>query len=587
MEFIRLATAGSVDDGKSTLIGRLLFETDSLFEDQVEALAASTARRGETGINLALVTDGLRAEREQNITIDVAYRPFRSGNRRFLLADSPGHVQYTRNMVTAASTADCVIVLADASRGLTPQSKRHLSVAALMRTPVVVIAVNKMDLVGFDQEKFESVFGELESLGKFLGCEKIIGIPLSALNGDNVVTRSANCPWYSGPSLIELLGNLEPRTEALNSYRLPVQNVLLYGQNRRAFAGSLLGGSLNRGDTVRTSSGQESTVTKLYVAGTESDSAPPGAPVAIELADEVDISRGTWLFSDNGAPLSGQRIRAKLVWFSEEPIRVGMTYRLQQGSRNLLAKVTNLSGQLEIETGQLIPTGSLSMNDIGEVELEFAQPHHFETYKNSRDLGSFILVSPHNQTLCSGLIDEIYTSETSSGQKAAKVLWLTGLSGAGKSTIAEAFIDQCRKLAIPVMHLDGDALRTGLCSDLGFSPEERMENIRRAAEVAKLFSEHGMVTICSLISPLIAHRDKAAEVVGEQFVRVYVKASVETCIGRDPKGLYQRALSGAITNFTGISAPFEIPTEPDLILDTENSTISACVDQLLEYIRKN
>lgn len=582
---VRVATAGSVDDGKSTLIGRLLYETDSLLDDQLETLREASTRLGHCDVHLALVTDGLRAEREQNITIDVAYRSFATQNRRFLLADSPGHVEYTRNMVTGASTADIVIVLADASRGETKQSRRHLAIASLLRTPLIVIAVNKMDLVGYDESIFNGLRDSLTSFGAELGATRIEAIPMSALRGDNVCAKSDAMPWYSGKPLLALLDEAELSEAREAPACLAVQCVLRADDNQRFYAGSVSGSEISVGDALETASEQRSVVKEILVGGTPVESCPPRTPCAVRLADELDISRGDWLIGADRACVKAAAFQATLFWLQPEALRLGMTYQLRQGPRVLPAKVKRIEGQLDLDTGAFSGNGSVSVNDICRVEIELSQPAFLELYGNDREAGSFILIDPRHQTIGAGCIEHVI--ETAVPRRESKtVLWLTGLSGAGKSTIAQALTEDLRRDGIPVMNLDGDSLRSGLNSDLGFTEDDRQENVRRTAEVAKLFAENGAVTICSLISPAKAHRDLAREILGESFVEIYVKCELNECIRRDVKGLYARAISGAIPRFTGISAPYEAPESPALIVETEQATVESCVGDIRAFLER-
>jgi len=584
---VRVATAGSVDDGKSTLIGRLLYETESLLDDQLETLRDTSLRLGHEDIHLALVTDGLRAEREQNITIDVAYRTFYSQNRRFLLADSPGHVEYTRNMVTGASTADIVIVLVDASRGETKQSRRHLAIASLLRAPLIVLAINKMDLVDYDEATFNHLHDSLASFGSKLGANRIQAIPMCALRGDNVCTKSEAMPWYSGESLLELLDNVTLEATASTPSRLAVQCVLHAENNKRFYAGTASGSRLSVGDVLETISGQKSAVQEILVAGIPVSSCSPKTPSAIRLSEELDISRGDWLVDANSPRRKASVFLATLFWLQSDALRLGMTYQLRQGPRVCSAKVTSIKGQLNLDDGDFVPSGSVSVNDICRVEIELSHPAFLELYEHDSDLGSFILVDPRHQTAAAGCIERFVNDEELKPQvqNSKTVLWLTGLSGAGKSTLANALANELRANGIPVIHLDGDALRSGLCSDLGFTNEDRQENVRRMAEVAKLFAESGAITICSLISPAKAQRELAREILGDSFVEVYVKCQLEECIRRDPKGLYARAISGAIQQFTGISAPYEAPEAAELVVETDRQSVEAGVADVWSFLK--
>jgi len=583
---VRIATAGSVDDGKSTLIGRLLWETNSLYEDQILAVRDASKQRGDGEINLALVTDGLRGEREQNITIDVAYRPFRTPNRRFILADSPGHAQYTRNMVTAAATADIVLVLCDAKRGLTEQSHRHLSIAALLGVPKVALIINKMDLVDYDEATFISFRNQLLSLATTLGLPSLQAFPISALRGDNVIEKADTMPWYGGPSLLQWLDEVDLSGEIQHLPCIAVQTVHPLPDNRRLFTGTLHGGPLSVGDPVREAETQ-SNVHRLAVAGKSRSDAHDGEPVGIELAHDVDVARGDWLMHPDFAHSRSQFLNATIFWLHDEPLRIGMSYQFRQGPRTTAAQIDRIDSQLNILTGESEPSLTLALNDIGSIHLRLPKALPLVTYRQNRDLGSFILVSPTGATSAVGLIESIPLETDLAPTPDAPVIWLTGLSGAGKSTIAEELVPALRAIGLSAVHLDGDDLRTGLCSDLGFSPEDRHENIRRTAEVARLFCRGGMTTVCSLISPLRAHRDLARQIIGDSFREAYVKCDVSECIRRDPKGLYRRALDGSLPNFTGVTAPYEPPEEPAFVLDTQQSSASELVFHLVTEILKS
>jgi bifunctional enzyme CysN/CysC len=585
MGLVRIATAGSVDDGKSTLIGRLLWETESLLDDQVASVREASARRGEE-LQLALVLDGLRAEREQNITIDVAYRPFHGGRHRFILADSPGHVQYTRNMVTGASTADAVVILADAQRGLQTQSMRHLAVCRLLRVPRIILAINKMDLVGYDRRVFDEMVEGLERFARRFGELDVAAIPISALVGDNVTAHSPQMPWYDGPTLLELLDALEPTNAQASAATLPVQNVLLGADQSRYYAGTVLGSPLSVGQCIETTSGQSSRIKRILSLGDCVLQADPGRPVAVQLEHEIDVGRGDWLMdADRDRPRS-RKIRAVLFWLQDDPLRIGLSYVFRQGPKTVLAKVTRILGGLNLENGDYEPAGVLALNDIGLVEISLGEETVVERYADSRELGSFILVDPHHQTSAAGLVTELLSNSNGTYRSHGTVFWLTGLSGAGKTTVAEAFVQRLKARGMPAVHLDGDVLRSGLCSDLGFSHEDRFENIRRTAEVAKLFAAQGFVTVCSLISPLLAQRELAGKIIADSFCEVYVRCDLEECIRRDPKGLYARAMEGTIRGFTGIGAPYEPPTQPQLTIDTQSRSLDECLDVLMDYLNE-
>lgn len=573
---VRFATAGSVDDGKSTLLGRLLVETGSLFEDQLSEIDAASLRQGRGERDLAFATDGLREERERNITIDVAYRHLRTGRRRFLLADSPGHAEFTRNMVTAASTADFLVVLVDAARRATAQTRRHLAIAAFLRIPVVV-AVNKMDLVAYDRGVFDGIVHELQALAVRLGNTELHAVPISAYYGDNVVSKASTMPWYEGPTLMEKLETIPITDRGAGRGRLVVQNVLRH-DDLEVVTGILSGAGIRVGDRLG-----GSVVDRIWVAGDESEVAGPGTPVALRLVGGGSLKRGDWLRIGDGEVPRSNRLEASLFWMHSEPLRCEMTYLLRQGPRVIHAKVRQVEAVVELQTGDRFPAVSVAQNDLAKVVIELDQDVDLALYGEDREGGSFVLTDASGQIVATGTVDRVLLPARA--RPSAQVLWLTGLSGAGKSTLAEETLRRLRADGIDAIHLDGDSLRSGLCSDLGFSAEDRMENVRRAAEVAKLMAAQGRPVICSLISPLRAHRERARSILGEAFVEVFVHCPIEECIRRDPKGLYARALSGAIPGFTGIGAPYEEPVAADLVLETDRLDPEACVERLVATLR--
>lgn len=573
---VRIAAAGSVDDGKSTLIGRLLLETGSLFDDQLSEIDVASARRGRNGRDLAFATDGLREERERNITLDAAYRHLQIGARRFLLADAPGHAEYTQNMVTAASTADLLIVLVDASRETALQTHRHLAIAAWLQKPVL-LAVNKMDLVGYDREVFERVAPSLIAFGKRLGCPEVEAVPISAFHGDNVTEPSPAMPWYEGPPLLEQLANSPFPGKAAEAREptLPVQNVFSH-EGLTVVTGTLQGGALAVGNRLGSA-----TVARLWVAGEEVEVAQPGQPVAAGLESANAVARGDWL--SLYYILSG-RFLATVFWMHPDPLRLFMRYQLRIGPRVVNATVRRIANLIELQSGCRHTATTVAANELAELEIELDEEVPLALYGQDPDLGSFILVDPKGATVAAGTIDRILPKRFKSAF-GAPVFWLTGLSGAGKSSIAEAAVEQLRASGIEAAHLDGDTLRSGLCSDLGFSAVDRLENIRRTAEVAKLIAEQGRPVICSLISPLVAHREQARRILGPTYHEVFIKCELDECVRRDPKGLYARALAGKIPQFTGIGAPYEPPIAPDLVLDTESLDLDECVDRLATFVR--
>jgi bifunctional enzyme CysN/CysC len=489
-------------------------------------------------------------------------------------------------MVTGASRADIVLVLADAARGLTQQTRRHLSVAALLKAPRIVVAVNKMDLVRYDRATFEHIKADLTQLATALGVSELITVPISALKGDFVVSRSETMPWYEGKSILEVLDEVQEEASDTVPVRLPVQLVLRGPQTTRFYAGTLLGGTVQVGDELRTNSASSAKVRSIVSGGTEVAVADPGHPIAVQLDREIDVTRGDWLMPADQPSVNSDVLEATLFWLQPDILRLGMTYQMRQGPRVIPARVVSLGGNLDFSTGHFVPGDSLAMNEVGLVRIELARAVPLETYGFDRNLGSFILVDAHNQTVAAGRVDKIlspHSKVSAPGEALAalgKVVWLTGLSGAGKSTLAQGMTERLHARGRLAIHLDADKLRTGINRDLGFTTEDRLENVRRTAEVAKLFADQGFITFCSVISPLRQHRDLAREVVGTRFVEVHVNCGLDECVRRDTKGLYAKALAGTIKEFTGISAPYESPEAPELVIDTESQELDACLEQL-------
>ncbi len=610
LDLLRLTTAGSVDDGKSTLIGRLLYDTKSIFEDQLEAVERASNQRGEEYVNLALLTDGLRAEREQNITIDVAYRYFATPKRKFIIADTPGHVQYTRNMVTGASLADLAIILVDARKGVQTQSKRHGFIASLLRIPHLLVAVNKMDLVDFDEDIFRNIESEYGEFARRLGVEAPIFIPLSALHGDNVVTRSDRTPWYDGPTLLETLETADAGSSMESGeLRFPVQYVIRPHQDYRGFAGRLASGTVHAGDDVVVlPGGRTSRVRSIETTEGSLGEAVAGESAVILLEDEVDISRGDLLVRAGELPSSSTRIDAVVSWMTDEPLELDRPYILMHTTRQVPARVVSVTHRIDVDTLDRQPSTDLNLNDIGRVHIETAQALHFDGYDQNRITGSFILIHPHTHaTVAAGMISGIVKEETSAvaspnvvwepaniprevretrnGHRAA-VLWFTGLSGAGKSTIARALEKRLFDRNVQTVLLDGDHVRHGLCGDLGFSEADRRENLRRAGEAARLFFENGSVVLAAFVSPYLADRDRVRALFPEAgFFEIHVDADLDTCRSRDPKGLYEKALAGQIANFTGVTSPYEAPLTPELHLKTDQLSVDEAVDAILHKLQ--
>jgi bifunctional enzyme CysN/CysC len=587
---LRLATAGSVDDGKSTLIGRLLYDSKSIFTDQMESIERTSAARGDEYANLALLTDGLRAEREQGITIDVAYRYFSTPKRKFIIADTPGHVQYTRNMVTGASTADVALILVDARKGVLEQTRRHAFLSSLLGVSHVVLCVNKMDLVGWSEDRFNEIREEFALFAAKLDVRDLSFIPVSALLGDNVVDASSNTPWYQGGSLLAHLEDVHVASDHnLIDARLPVQYVirpqLADGSDHRSYAGTIASGTFKPGDEVVVlPGGFSTTVSEIWgPGGAKVDEAFASMAVTVSLTDEIDISRGEMLARPGNRPHVGRDIDAMVCWFSEDTtLQPGNRYTLQSSTRESKAVIEDLTYRLDVNT--LHRDGSsqeLQLNEIGRVTVRTAQPMMFDAYRQHRDTGSFILVDEAtNKTVGAGMINgpvsrdshvvwhsSSVTREQRSHQGAT--IWLTGLSGAGKSSIAVELERSMVAEGRPAYLMDGDNLRHGLNSDLGFGDDDRRENIRRTAEVAAMFADSGAVAIVSLISPFAAERQRAKEIHeqrGIPFYEVFIDTPLDLCEERDPKGLYAKARRGEVTHFTGISSPYERPADPDVVI---------------------
>ena len=585
---LHLVTCGSVDDGKSTLIGRLLVETDSVPIDQLE-YARTTRRGGSTvpvgEVDYSLLTDGLEAEREQGITIDVAYRHLNLPNgRRVLIADSPGHEQYTRNMAVAASNGDVAVLLVDAARGVRPQTHRHLTVCALMGVQTIIVAVNKMDLVDFSHEVFEQVMGEVRTTAARLGVEQIDGIPVSTVTGANVTTKSDDMPWYKGESLLGALAIWEPVARVVNEdFRFPVQFIVRAQGNFRGYAGTVVAGSVRPGDEIMVAdSGRSAKIDRIVTSDGDLQEAKYGQAVTLTLDHEVDITRGDILAS--GSSLQpADRFGVDMVWLGEEPLAHGRSYLLISGSRSVPATVTSVRHRLDVVSGHEHAARVLNMNDIGRVEIATDRPIPMDPYALCRDTGGFLLVdrvsadtvaaglSRHAMRRAFNLVPHDYEVDHQARSALmghpSRVVWLTGLSGSGKSTIADAAVRKLHAMGIHTYVLDGDNVRTGLNKDLGFTPEDRAENVRRVAEVSKLMRDSGVVVFVALVSPYRSDRETAAALFAEgEFVEVFVDTPVDICSERDPKGLYAKAAAGNLPNMTGVGQIYEPPVSPDLTL---------------------
>ncbi|MBF6302517.1 adenylyl-sulfate kinase [Nocardia amamiensis] len=604
---LRLATAGSVDDGKSTLIGRLLFDSKTLFTDQLAAVERTSRDRGDDYPNLALLTDGLRAEREQGITIDVAHRYFATPRRKFIIADTPGHVQYTRNMVTGASTADLALILVDARKGVVEQTRRHAFLASLLGIPHLVLCVNKMDLVGWSQDRFEEIREDFARFASKLDVSDLTFVPVSALHGDNIVHRGASMPWYEGTPLLHHLEEVHIASDRnLIDARFPVQYVTRrHAEDFRGYAGTVAGGVFKPGDEVAVlPSGFTTTVTAIWgPGGTPVAEAFPPQAVTIQFADELDISRGDLICRPNNRPHAGRDLDAMVCWFAEDTqLTPGATYTIRHTTRAATAEVRSLDYRLDVNTLHRDEDAqSLSLNEIGRVQLRTRHPLLFDPYRRNRATGSFILVDETtNNTVAAGMITgptlpsaRVVWHSTAVGrdERATRGLtvWLTGLSGSGKSTVAVELERRLVAAGRPAFLLDGDNLRHGLNSDLGFSAADRVENVRRVGEVARLFAEAGVVAVVSLISPYRADRDQVRamhEAAGIPFLEVFVDTPLAVCEARDPKGMYAKARAGEIRGFTGIDDPYEAPVNADIVLRPDHGDPAAMAATIIARLTR-
>ncbi|TNC22273.1 adenylyl-sulfate kinase [Amycolatopsis alkalitolerans] len=604
-ELVRLATAGSVDDGKSTLIGRLLFDSKALFTDQLAAVERASRERGESYPNLALLTDGLRAEREQGITIDVAHRYFATPRRRFIIADTPGHVQYTRNMVTGASTADLALILVDARKGLLEQSRRHAFLAGLLGIAHVVVCVNKMDLIDWSQARFAEICGEFRRFAAKLDVHDVTFVPVSALHGDNIVHRSASMPWFEGLPLLPHLEQVHIASDRnLIDARFPVQYVIRRQETDfRAYAGTVASGALTVGDElVVLPSGFRTKVRALWGPGGQRlAEAAAAAAVSVELADELDAGRGDVFCRPGNRPLAGTEVDAMVCWFAEQStLRPGASYAIRHTTQLTTAQVRGLDYRLDVNTlHRDEAASSLALNEIGRVRLRTRRALLFDPYRRNRATGSFILIDPatHN-TVAAGMIIGPslaasgvvwHGSAFTRGQRASRgaTVWLTGLSGSGKSSVAVELERLLVSAGRPAYVLDGDNLRHGLTADLGFGEAERAENVRRVGEVAKLFADAGIVAIVSLISPYRADRARvrgAHHDAGLPFVEVFLDTPLQVCESRDPKGMYAKARAGEIRGFTGIDQAYQQPTSPELVLRPDDGDPAIMATKILQSL---
>ena len=605
---LRFITCGSVDDGKSTLIGRLLYDSKMIFEDQLAALEADSKRVGTQGQNIdfALLVDGLAAEREQGITIDVAYRFFSTDKRKFIVADTPGHEQYTRNMVTGASTADLAIILIDARKGVLTQTRRHSYLAHLIGIRNLVLAVNKMDLIGYDHDKYDAIVADYRSFAKSIGITAFTAMPISGFIGDNITTRSANTPWYSGPTLMEHLETVELDVTAdqAKPFRMPVQWVNRPNLDFRGFSGLISSGSVKPGDAIRVlPSGKTSTISRIVTLDGDLEEAVAGQSVTLCFADEVDCSRGDVIAPPDNPPQVADQFEATLVWMADEEMIPGRGYWLKTATQTVTAKIQTPKYQINVNTLERLATKTLALNAIGVANLSTEKPIVFEPYEANHDLGGFILIDKlTNATVAAGMLHfslrrsqnvhwqamdiDRETHARLKNQKPA-VLWFTGLSGAGKSTIANLVEKKLVRMNRHTFLLDGDNVRNGLNKDLGFTDADRIENIRRVGEVAKLMTDAGLIVITAFISPFRAERQMVREMMSPgEFIEIHIDTPLADAEARDVKGLYKKAWAGKIANFTGIDSPYEPPAAPEIHIDTRSMTPEQAADLIVDELLK-
>lgn len=603
---LRFITCGSVDDGKSTLIGRLLYDSKMIFEDQLATLEADSRRVGTQGqeIDFALLVDGLAAEREQGITIDVAYRFFNTEKRKFIVADCPGHEQYTRNMITGASTADLAVILVDARKGVLVQTRRHSYLCHLIGIRNVVLAVNKLDLVGYDQSVFDAIVRDYAAFARSIGIETFTALPISGYKGDNVTTRSGNTPWYRGPTLIEQLETVAIGTEreAGSPFRLPVQWVNRPNLDFRGFSGLIASGVVRPGDAVRVlPSGRTSTVTRIVTAGGDLPEAVAGQSVTLCLADEIDCSRGDVITPADAPAQVANQFESTLVWLSDEALIPGRSYWLKLATQTVSVTVQSPKYAINVNTLDHIAAKTLDLNAIGVVEIATDRPLVFEPYADNRTLGGYILIDKlTNATVAAGMLhfslrraqnvhwqalDVTREAHAALKNQTPKVLWFTGLSGSGKSTIANLVEKKLHAMGKHTFLLDGDNVRHGLNKDLGFTEADRIENIRRVGEVAKLMTDAGLIVLTAFISPFRAEREMVRGLLPEgEFVEVFIDTPLEEAERRDVKGLYKKARAGQLRNFTGIDSPYEAPLAPEIRVDTTREDPEDAAERIVDRV---
>jgi bifunctional enzyme CysN/CysC len=604
-DLLRFITCGSVDDGKSTLIGRLLYESHLIFDDQLEALERDSKTVGTQGADLdfALLVDGLAAEREQGITIDVAYRFFSTDRRKFIVADTPGHEQYTRNMVTGASTADVAVILADARKGILTQTRRHTFLVSLLGIRTVVLAVNKLDLVGYEESIAQRIADEYRQFASSVGINQVTVIPISALQGVNVTETGRETPWYDGPPLLEYLETVQVGGRGpIGPFRMPVQWVNRPDSEFRGFAGQIVGGSVAQGDTIRIlPSGQTATVERIITADGDLPSAIASQSVTLTLTQEIDVSRGDMLASAHDPAAVADQFEADIIWMGEQPMLPGRPYLVKLGTRTVGATIAQPKYKINVNTLEHVAARTLELNEIGVCNVNFDRVVPYDSYTANRETGGFIVIDRlTNTTVGAGLIhfalrraDNVHRQlvevdkarRTTLAAHQPCVIWFTGLSGSGKSTIANLTEQQLHGLRCRTYLLDGDNVRLGLNKDLGFTDADRVENIRRVAEVARLMVDAGLIVLVAFISPFAAERAMARALVGpDEFIEVHIDAPLAIAEGRDPKGLYKKARRGLLTNFTGIDSPYEPPEQPDFRIDTTITPAGVAAESLVAFL---